>query len=367
MASFDELEIHRPELAQSYLKLLAAQPGRPIALFAPRRVGKTFFLAHDLGPAAQRAKLLPVYADLWLHRRQPLEAINHALEEALDDVKVPTRSLGKLAKTPVKRIGALGASIELGDEPRRRDLPAQPALRLDVLVARLSKASGRNVLLLLDEIQTLGEAADGQSVISTLRAVLQKHRKEVAAVFTGSSQSALAVMMVSAGGPMYQFAQLMDFPVLGEEYLLLLAQHFGRVHRSKRLSMEELARAFAHIGYKPALMKDLIKLMSAEGTTNVREALGKFMRDDRQIAGWQAIVDQLGILERTVLLALARGNAPLASDTLKSIGRMVPGGVTLSKVRVALDRLKRAGIVAKSAGRFVVEDRLFADYLLSRQ
>ena len=46
-------------------------------------------------------------------------------------------------------------------------------------------------------------------------------------------------------------------------------------------------------------MKDLIKLMSAEGTTNVREALGKFMRDDRQIAGWQAIVDELGILERT--------------------------------------------------------------------
>ncbi|MFN0299283.1 MAG: hypothetical protein ACKVQU_02900 [Burkholderiales bacterium] len=42
MASFDDIEIRRPELARGYLLLLKAQPGRPIALFAPRRVGKTF-------------------------------------------------------------------------------------------------------------------------------------------------------------------------------------------------------------------------------------------------------------------------------------------------------------------------------------
>ena len=52
MKTFDELEIRRPALAQSYLHLLEAQPGRPIALFAPRRVGETFFLDHDLMPAA---------------------------------------------------------------------------------------------------------------------------------------------------------------------------------------------------------------------------------------------------------------------------------------------------------------------------
>jgi hypothetical protein len=44
--------VRRPELARSYLELLKAQPGRPIALFAPRRVGKTFFLDQPNAPKA---------------------------------------------------------------------------------------------------------------------------------------------------------------------------------------------------------------------------------------------------------------------------------------------------------------------------
>src|SRR5258707_15189484 len=78
---FDDLEIHRPELARGYLQLLKAQPHRPIALFAPRRVGKTFFLENDLSPAAHAEGFITVYADLWLHKTAPLDAINHALEE----------------------------------------------------------------------------------------------------------------------------------------------------------------------------------------------------------------------------------------------------------------------------------------------
>ena len=52
-ATFDDIEVLRPRLAKSYLELLEAQPGRPLAMFAPRRVGKTFFLDHDLAPAAR--------------------------------------------------------------------------------------------------------------------------------------------------------------------------------------------------------------------------------------------------------------------------------------------------------------------------
>ena len=63
MKTFDEIEVRRPGIAQSYLTLLGAQPGRPLALFAPRRVGKTFFLDHDLAPEAKAAQMLPVYAD----------------------------------------------------------------------------------------------------------------------------------------------------------------------------------------------------------------------------------------------------------------------------------------------------------------
>jgi len=53
MKTFDEVEVRRPALAKSYLGLISAQPGRSLAMFAPRRVGKTYFLDHDLAPAAR--------------------------------------------------------------------------------------------------------------------------------------------------------------------------------------------------------------------------------------------------------------------------------------------------------------------------
>ncbi|MCB1933967.1 MAG: hypothetical protein KDI45_16065 [Candidatus Accumulibacter sp.] len=123
MHTFDDIEVSRPELAKSYLGLLAAQPGRPLALFAARRFGKTYFLDRDLTPAAQAAGLVAVCADVRLHKAAPLAAINHALAEALDDIDIPAGALRWLARTPVRKVGALGASQEVGDAAERRPLP----------------------------------------------------------------------------------------------------------------------------------------------------------------------------------------------------------------------------------------------------
>lgn len=361
--TFDDLEVRRPALARSYLQSLDAQPGRPIALFAPRRVGKTYFLDADLSDQARQAGYLPVYADVWLHRKAPLEAINHAFEEALDDASVPGSAAGRLAATPVKKLGALGASVELGDEPRRRALPAQPELRFDALVTRLASASGRRVLLMLDEIQALADLPGSDAIVSTLRAVLQKHKRIVSAVFTGSSQEALSSMMSASGGPMYQFAQLQDFPVLGTEYLKLLADHFARVHKGKRLDVAAMLAAFERIGYKPALMKDLVKALSAEGLTDIEGGLSRMLKDDRYVAGWRGLLDAMQPFERLLLAMIVDGRPPMGRDTMQEVGRRAGTQVTLAKVRAALDRMKSAGILAKPGGSYLIEDRLFADYV----
>lgn len=367
MATFDDIQVRRPDLAKSYLSLLRAQPGRPIAMFAPRRVGKTFFLDHDLTPAARKAGLLPVYADLWLQRSAPLEAVNHALEEALDDLLVPTGSAGKLARTPVKKIGALGASIDLGDTPARRTLPGSPELRLDALVVRVSVAAAKPIVLMLDESQALGDAPEGEHVIAALRAVLHKRREQVLAVFTGSSQEALARMVSAAGAPMYQFAQLLNFPPLGDEFLSSLADHFATVHRGRRPLIDDLRRVFASIGFKPALMKDVVKAMSAEGITDVDAAVKLILNDERQVAGWRALLDSLEPFERAVLWSLAQGRPPLGKDTLQELAAFQGVKPTLGKMRAAIDRLRRAGLVVKPAeGSARVEDPLMSEYLRER-
>jgi hypothetical protein len=363
LKTFDDIEVRRPALAKSYLGLISAQPGRPLAMFAPRRVGKTYFLDHDLAPAARQAKWLPVYADLWLQKSAPLEAINHALEEALD-VTVPSGQVGRLAKTTVKKVGALGASVDFGDAPARRPLPPTPELRLDALVVRLAAAAGKPILLMLDEIQALGDVADGEKVIATLRAVLHKRRDILKSVFTGSSQEAMVRMLSTAGSPMCQFAQLLDFPVLGDEFLQQLGSHFAEVHPGKWLPLEDLRRVFARIGFKPGLMRDLVKSLSAEGYTDVEAGVKRFLLDDRQVAGWRALLQPHDLFERAVLLAIAHGLPPMGRETLDALAKVQDGRPTVAKVRAAIERLRRAGLLIKAGnGPTAVDDPLFAEYL----
>lgn len=362
MKTFDDIQVQRPALARSYLQLLRAQPGRPIAMFAERRVGKTYFLDHDLAPAAAHDGLLPVYADLWLQRVAPLEAINHALEEALDDVSVPKGAAGRLAKTPVRKLALLGQSIDLGDAPVRRALPAEPALRLDTLVVRLAQAAGRPLLLMLDEIQALGDAAGGEGIVAALRAVLHKRRAQCLAVFTGSSQEGLARMVATAGAPMYQFAQLLNFPPLGDEFLTALARHYASVHRGRKLVLDDLRRVYAQIGFKPGLMRDIVKGMSAEGITDVDLGVQHMLNDERQVAGWTALLQSLPPFDLAVLLQLAQGRAPMGKEALQALG-----GATVAKSRAALERLRKLGLVSRSGqgpGSPVrIDDPLLTAYL----
>ena len=364
--TFDQVAEQRPALAASCLALVDAQPGRPLAMFAPRRVGKTWFLDHDLAPAARAAGKRPVYADLWLQKAAPLEAINHALEEALDDALVPAGRIGKAAQTPVKSLGLLGAQLQLADAPARRALPADPALRLDSLVQRLHAATGQPLLLMLDEVQTLADGAQAEPRIAALRAVLHQRRGVLQAVFTGSSQADMARLLSTVGAPMYQFAQLMDFPVLGDGYLQRLADHFQRVHPAKMLRLDDLRQVFARIGHKPALMRDLVKWASAEGLSDLDLVLRHYVRDERQVAGFNALLQPLGGLDRALLLALAQGRAPLGKDTLHWLGQVQADTPTLAKVRAAIERLRRAGLVARSGARGAqIDDPLLADHLLA--
>jgi uncharacterized protein len=364
MKAFDNIEVRRPVLAKSYLGLITAQPGRPLAMFAPRRVGKTYFLDHDLAPAAKQAKWLPVYADLWLQKSSPLEAINHALEEALDDVTVSGSGLGRLAKTSVKKVGALGASVDFADAPARRPLPAAPELRLDALVVRLAAAAHKPIFLMLDEIQALGDVAAGEKVIATLRAVLHKRRDILKSVFTGSSQEAMVRMLSTAGSPMYQFAQLLDFPVLGADFLQQLADHFASIHKGKSLPLEDLRRVFAKIGFKPGLMKDLVKSLSAEGLTDIDAGVQRFLLDDRQVAVWGSLLQPHGLFERAVIVAIAKGLQPMGRETLDALAKVQGSRPTVAKVRAAIERLRRAGLLAKAGnGPVAVDDPLFAEYL----
>jgi hypothetical protein len=366
-AEFDAVNIARPELAASYLGLLASQPGRPLALFAPRRIGKTFFLDQDLAPAARRRGWLPVYADLWLQRGAPLAAINHALEEALDDASVPAGKLGKAARTRVSKLSAFGASLDLGDAPARRQLPDAPELRFDTLVQRLHAAAGKPLLLMLDEAQALADGPNSEALAGSLRAVLHKRRAQVYAVLTGSSPDALAALLASTGAPMYHFAQVLNFPPLGDEFLLALQAQYARVHKGRKPPLDGLHALFERLGHKPALLRDVVKRMSAEGLLDAEQGFARYLADEQHVAGWRALIDTLQPLERGIASVVALGLPPLGQETRELLGGVkgVGSAPTVGKVRAALERLRKLGLLTRS-GTPQVEDPFLAAWLAGR-
>jgi hypothetical protein len=113
------------------------------------------------------------------------------------------------------------------------------------------------------------------------------------------------------------------------------------------------------------LMKDIVKEMSAEGITNVDQALARFMADDRNVPAWQGVLANLQPVEQALLVVQAHGLAPMGKDSLQALERITSKPVTLAKVRVALDRMRKAGILSKPPNvGYMIEDRLFKDFVV---
>ena len=71
--------------------------------------------------------------------------------------------------------------------------------------------------------------------------------------------------------------------------------------------------------------------------------------------------------DRAVLLAVAQGQPPMGRETLESLARSQGIRPTVAKVRAAIERLRRAGLLAKARnGPTAVDDPLFAEYLRDR-
>ena len=69
-------------------------------------------------------------------------------------------------------------------------------------------------------------------------------------------------------------------------------------------------------------------------------------------------------LEKALLGLIAQGRPPLGKETLAALPASDGANPTIAKVRVAIERLRRSGLLDKSAhGGYYIEDSLFEDYV----
>ena len=360
----------RPALAAKYLDLLLDGPGDPLALFAPRRVGKTSFLLNELGLAAKARGFLPIYIDVWQNRSDALSAINYALQESLDDLKVPASTAARRLKTVVKRIGIGGASLDLGEEPARRR-PEEPALLLDWLVKSVVRAARQPALLMFDEIQELALLRDGETIVAALRSAITKSRNSVRVIFTGSSQEQLLELFSRSRAALYEGASLLQFPLLDRHFIAFIAARVKQRYR-KTVALTELAAAFERLNFQPRALLDLIFVYCTTDDAKLGALLD---------AQWEALLDgsdfdrlwkTLKPLQQKICLRIAHG-LEISSQEARLEYAREPGreGLPLSPGTISstIRQLQNAHVIVRALsgrGTYLLEDPLLAEWLRRR-
>lgn len=363
----------RPALAYQILKTFEFGTGDPIALMGDRRIGKTLFLLNDLTPAARKRGMVCVYVDLWQERDQPLEALNAALQAAVDDIKVPSSKLGRRLATPVKRLGLAGGSIDFGDEPARQRTN-RPNLLVDALLGQLIELSKHEILLMLDEVQLLAQLANGEQIIAAIRTAITKHRDRARVVFTGSSEVDLRALLFRSRAALFEGASVMRFPYLGSEFIQFIADRAKERFKAK-LDTAELQQAFTQLHYRPRLLIDLVIAFVSSGSKSLLNVLNATLAEQLDSADFQTQWDSLSPLQQAICAAIAASRPVSAAATRDEYARVMGraarrGPVATGTVSNALKALQSARLINRSPsgrGQYVFDDPLFAAWVRARQ
>ena len=358
----------RPSLAADLLGRLLDGTGDPIALMGARRVGKTVFLLNDLVPASVARGLRPVYVDLWQHRAQPLEAINYALQEALDDISVPASKLGRRLATTVKKVGLVGGSIDLGEEPARRR-PTEPAILVDWLIKQLLLVGRKPLLLIFDEVQELAYVPGGESIVASLRAALTRHRGFIRVIFTGSSEETLRELLSRSRAALYEGASTLSFPHLDDAFLqFVIARVKSRF--GKRIDPTDCAAAFDRLHHRPRALIDLVLLYLSSDSKSLVDLVGQqleaFLLERDYATQWTGLKP----LERLLCQTIIAGRPVSSADErVRLAKRLHPtarsGDVPPGTIAKTLRALQAAHMITRHGGRggYRIDDPVFAEWI----
>ena len=300
----------RPELAQSLAQRLVNHDR--FAMFGPRQTGKTTLLRDEVMPELIKAGVLPVYIECWADRSDPLASINYALQRELSNIEVPKSVTKRAAMTPVKKLGALGVSVEFGDDARRATA-ATPHLMFDSLLNSLLDASGKDVVLIFDEFQVVAKVQDGDNIGAAIRAALTQVSTRVGAIFSGSSDTELIRMFAQAQTPLYGFASAEAYKLLDVDFVGHVAREFHRATK-RELGQVDAQRVFDLMGHQPEPFLQAVSITMAKPGWTLDMAIADMLSPTAK-SKWSITWYDLTPLQRAALKLVFDGKPPSSADS----------------------------------------------------
>jgi len=292
-----------------------------IAMFGPRQTGKTTLLRDEVIPYVQSRERVAVYIDCWMDMDDPLQGINYALQKALDGLSVKPRGVRRTGTTAVKKVGLMGASLDLGD-PAARQAPTRPALLLDSLLTRLLEETSRDLVLVFDEFQAIASVKNGPQISASLRAALTQADKRIGAIFSGSSDVQLLDMFSRSNTPLYGFAKTEGYEPLGPDFIGFVAKKFREATR-RDLNQALAYDAFQELGTQPEMLSQ--------------------QSPNKWSAAWRGLTG----LQQAALRLVFEDRAPTSADSIAWAAQQLGAKVQPSSISRALEALGAKGILER--------------------
>ncbi|HLJ04145.1 MAG TPA: ATP-binding protein, partial [Solirubrobacteraceae bacterium] len=256
LALDDAFADRQRELAEIKADALA---GQDIALFAPRRLGKSS-LVWRASQQLVRARALVAHVDLMttptLSRfaEKLAQTIHEDIASPLFRARERLRVFQGLRVSPTVNVDPEDASISFGFSAGAGSADLAATIeRLLELPGQLAGERGRNVVLILDEFQEVTEL--DPSLPRLMRAVFQR-QPEVSHVYLGSHRHAMERIFNDENEPFWRSAKRMELGLIDPDlFLPFLIRRFAST--GKQLAAQAADRLLEITGGHPYATQEL--------------------------------------------------------------------------------------------------------------
>ncbi|OGO93861.1 MAG: hypothetical protein A3F41_01480 [Coxiella sp. RIFCSPHIGHO2_12_FULL_44_14] len=339
--------------------------GQHTLLMSPRRYGKTSlvnYVIDEINFPVGNADLF-VAVDATHIEQRILSGIKMLLNHVCGSVEQVLRSLRDYFKRLDTQwtIGTQGVHLILS--PANKDHDAATTIMEALLALEyLLEQKNKRAVIFLDEMQEIGEVAEGKGIEGAIRHVAQQS-KYLSFIFSGSNRHLLRYMFYDKARPLYKLCDRINLERISEKDY---AKHLSKLSQKrwrKSLSDESLSRIFALTERHPYHMNNLcLRLWESElkqlpQPEDIESTWLQFAKEDRLEVARE--LSMLSAGQRKILICVASGyNQKLTGkEFLKKIN------MTSSSVTESLQILEQKDYVEKHKSEYRIIDPLIKTML----
>ena len=339
--------------------------GNHVALFSPRRLGKTGLIRHCFGQEEIKDRYYTFVVDIYATKN--MQEFVYELGKVILGV---LKSRGRKAwEMFLNTLGSLRSNIsfDINGNPEWGlgvgDIKV-PEFTLDEIFSYLEQAD-KPCIVAIDEFQVVADYPEKKAE-AELRTRIQQCRN-VGFIFAGSQRHMMSEIFVSPSRPFYQSTSLMSIGPIACDQYVDFAQRLFREYR-KEITAEAVVATYQRYEgvtwYVQSVLNALFILTETDGTCTeemIEPAIQQIIA--QQSFAYSALLFQLPTKQKEVLKALCKEGKATNVTSRPFLQRH---HLTASTVQAAVKGLLEKDFVTHDLGTYYVYDQFFAQWLLQQ-